>query len=166
MGKNQFSPLENLPDENELKKLVSNFEFIYLDVNQVPGPIASNGLSTKCHGFVLGASGSTDGMLYSFNGIRPDKGDVDENPFVFYYDYKDPSKNFGGIIHHGNWPDRTVPLEQWQIEAMFASGMTASFTYKGIKPGATGSLNDLKNNGMLQGFSDQFEILFKNKDKK
>ena len=49
---------------------------------------------------------------------------------------------------------------------MIASGLTASFSYKGIPLGATGSLGDLNTNGLLEGISEQFDILFKNKDKK
>lgn len=165
MAKNQFSPQQDLPDENELKKLITNFNYRRLEIADLPPEIATNGLTTKCNSFILGASGSTSGMLYSFVGIRPDGNDIDENPFVYYYDYTDANKNFGGIIHHGDWQLRTVPMSSEQMNAMAASGLTASFTYKGIPTGASGSLNDLKSNGMLDGFSDQFEILFRNKDK-
>jgi len=161
---NKFSPLEDLPNEDELKNMISNFEYKKIENYQLPEPILSNGLVDKCNSFIIAASGSTDGMLYSFIGIRPDAGDVvDEHPFVFYYDYNDESKNFGGIIHHGNWEDRTVPLNDSQIQAMSASGLTASFTYKSIPADGSGSLDDLRANGMLEGLSDQFEILFKNK---
>jgi len=44
---------------------------------------------------------------------------------------------------------------------MSASGLTASFTYKTIPTTGSGSLDDLRQNGMLEGLSDQFEILFK-----
>lgn len=166
MAKNQFSPLENLPNEEDLKSLVSNFEYRRLEIHELPEPIASNGLTKKCNSFILGASGSTSGMLYTVNGLRPDGKDMDQNPFVFYYDYEDSAKNFGGIIHHGDWPERTIPLEQHQIDAMIASGLTASFSYKGIPLGATGSLGDLNTNGLLEGISEQFDILFINKEKK
>lgn len=148
MAKNQFSPQQDLPDENELKKLITNFNYRRLEIADLPPEIAKNGLTTKCNSF-----------------IRPDGNDIDENPFVYYYDYTDAEKNFGGIIHHGDWQLRTVPMSTEQMNAMVASGLTASFTYKGIPTGASGSLNDLKSNGMLDGFSDQFEILFRNKDK-
>ena len=164
MSRNKFSPLHPLPSEEDLKKMVSNFEYKKIDINALPEPIKSNGLVAKCNSFILCASGSTDGMLYSFVGIRLDKGNVvDEHPFVLYYDYSDSSKNFGGIIQHGDWDDRTVALEQWQIDALDASGLTASFTYKTIPPDSSGSLDDLRANGMLVGISKQFEILFKNK---
>ena len=45
---------------------------------------------------------------------------------------------------------------------MDASGLTTNFTYKSIPPDSSGSLEDLKNNGMLKGLSKQFEILIKN----
>lgn len=164
MAKNQFSPLDELPDESDLKKMVGNFEYKKIENHELPGPIASNGLVDKCNSFVMAASGSTAGMLYTFVGLRPDKGNViDEHPFVLYYDYNDPSKNFGGIIHHGDWPERTKQLEPWQVAALSASGMTASFTYKSIPPGSSGSLDDLRANGVLDGISEQFNILFKNK---
>lgn len=166
MAKNQFSPLKDLPNEEDLKSMISNFEYKKIENHELPEKIIDNGLVNKCNSFILAASGSTECMLYSFVGIRPDKGDViDEHPFVYYYDYKNPANNFGGIIHHGDWDKRTIPMEPWQIAALSASGLTASFTYKDIPTGASGSLEDLRINGMLDGISDQFEILFKNKPK-
>jgi len=164
MPRNIFSPLDELPDENDLKKFVANFEFKKIGNHELPEPIKSNGLISKCNGFILCASGNTNGMLYSFVGIRPDKGNViDEHPIVLYYDYQNPSNNFGGFIHHGDWDGRTVPMEQRQIDAIDASGLTADFTYKSIPTNGFGSLYDLSTNGMLKGISKQFEILFKNK---
>jgi hypothetical protein len=165
MSKKLFTPLNNLPNIKDLENMISNFEYKKVEINQLPEPIKNNGLVTKCNSFILCASGTTNGMLYSFVGIRPDKGDViDEHPFVFYYDIN-PSNNFGGIIHHGDWDGRTTSMEQWQIDALDASGLTASFTYKTIPPLSSGSLDDLRNNGMIKGLSKQFEILFKNKPK-
>lgn len=164
MSKNIFSQLEDMPNEEELRLMISNLEFRRIENHELPKPIKTNGLVSKCNSFLLAASGSTSGMLYSFVGIRPDKGNViDEHPFVFYYDYINSSKNFGGIIHHGDWNGRTQPLEEWQLSAISASGLTANFTYKSIPPRSSGSLEDLKNNGMLDGLSDQFEILLRNK---
>ena len=164
MIKNHFSPLKDLPDEDKLKKLVSNLEYKRIETSQLPEPLNNNGLAGKCNSFVAAASGTDECMLYSFVGIRPDKGKVfDEHPIVLCYNQKDASKNFGGVIHHGDWPDRTIPLEKWQIDAMAASGVTASFEYKSIPPGSSGSLVDLRTNGMLNGLSKQFEILIKNK---
>jgi hypothetical protein len=166
MLKNKFSPLNVLPNEEDLKKIVSNFEYKKIGTHELPDPIINNGLVSNCNSFIMCASGSTAGMLYSLVGIRPDKGDViDEHPFVFYYDYYDSSNNFGGIIHHGDWEGRTVPLERWQKQALDASGLTASFSYKSIPSGGSGSLEDLRSNGMLNGLSKQFETLFKNKPK-
>jgi|ERR1035437_680227 hypothetical protein len=164
MSKNQFSPLYSLPKEEDIKKLVSNFEYKKIETSQLPQPIIDNGLVGKCNSFVVAASGNTESMLYSFVGIRPDKGNVvDEHPIVLCYNQSDASKNFGGIIHHGDWEGRTIPLEQWQINAMEASGLTANFSYKSIPPDSSGLLIDLSTNGMLNGLSKQFEILFKNK---
>jgi hypothetical protein len=164
MSKNQLSPLDNLPNEEDLKKLVSNFEYKKIETSQLPQPIINNGLIGKCNSFIVAASGNTDSMLYSLVGIRPDKGNViDEHPIVLCYDQNDASRHFGGIIHHGDWAGRTVPLEQWQINALEASGLTANFAYKSIPPNSSGLLNDLSTNEMLIGLSKQFEILYKNK---
>jgi hypothetical protein len=166
MSKNQFARLDHLPEEQHLRKMISNFEYKKVELHELPIPLDKNGLVSKCNSFILAASGSSEGMLYSFVGIRPDKGNViDEHPLVFYYHNSDPSQNFGGIIHHGNWMDRTIPLSLEQISAISASGLTASFTYKSIPPGSSGSLEDLRNNGMLEGLSAQFDILLKNRKK-
>lgn len=166
MSKNQFCPLDDLPNEEELKKIVPNMTFKKITNNELPSQIKNNGLVKECNSFIAAASGSLNGTLYSFIGIRPDKGNViDEHPFVFYYDHNDASNNFGGIINHGNWSERTIPMEQKQIDAMTASGITANFTYKTVPFGSTGSLMDLKKNGILDGISTQFDILMKNNPK-
>lgn len=167
MAANQFSPIENLPDENEMKSLVGNFQYKKMEINGLPEVIKENKLTSKFNSAIVAASGSTTGMLYAVVGLRPDKGNViDEHPFVFYYDYTDNSKNFGGIIHHGKWDQRTYPLTKWQLDALESSGLTASFMYKEIPPYGSGSLDDLRTNGMLDGLSSQFETLFKNKELK
>jgi hypothetical protein len=161
MSKNQFTPLQELPDEDTMKNLVDNLQYKRIQIRDVPFPISDNGLIQKCNSVLLAASGSTDGTLYSLVGIRKDKESIDEHPVVLYFSNTDPSKNFGGIIHHGDWPDRTIPLEEWQLNAMAASGLTASFTYKSIPMDGSGSLYDLKENGMLSGISAQFNLLNK-----
>ena len=46
---------------------------------------------------------------------------------------------------------------------MSASGLTAEFAYKSIPPGSSGSLENLRDNGILDGLSIQFDILLKNR---
>jgi hypothetical protein len=78
MSINKFSPLDSLPKEEDIKKLVSNFEYKKIETSQLPQPIIDNGLVGKCNSFIVAASGNTDSMLYSFVGIRPDKGNAME----------------------------------------------------------------------------------------
>ena len=164
MSKNKFSPLPVLPAESDLGKIVCLFEYKRVYRSELPTPLNTHPLTEKCNSFLLASSGTTQTeVVYTVIGIRPDKGDViDEHPFVFYYNRKDPAKNFGGIIHHGDWPGRTVSMETWQTEALARSGLTAEFTYKSIPPDGFGSLYDLHENGMLEGITKQFEMIFKN----
>lgn len=162
---NKFSKLDSIPDKEELEQLIDDIQYRKLEIHELPEAIKSNGLTNKCNSFILAASGSTDGMLYSFVGIRPDGPNIDEHPFVYYYDYNDDNKSFGGIIHHGNWDDRTTALSQDQLNAISASGITASFTYKNIPTGASGSLYDLNENGMLDGITVQFREFLSNQEK-
>lgn len=161
---NQFSRLDDIPEKSELENMIGNIEYRRVEIHELPLAIQSNGLTNKCNSFILAASGSTDGMLYTLVGVRPDGPNIDEHPFLYYYDNNDATKNFGGIIHHGNWNDRTTPLTQQQILAISASGITASFTYKGIPNGASGSLYDLNANGMLEGITEQFRIFLNNQE--
>lgn len=55
MPKNQYTPLSELPDENDLKKMISNFEYKRIETNQLPNPIINNGLVNKCNSFILAA---------------------------------------------------------------------------------------------------------------
>ncbi len=165
MKKNKFTRIPIIPARTTLENLVPNLTYKKLKVDELPVEIKSNGLTNKFNSVIAAASGSTGGtMVFAFNGIRIDHDQIDEHPFVIYLDSNDPTKNFGGIIDHGDWPDRTTFLEPWQESAISASGITADFAYKGIPPGTSGSLYDLDNNGLLYGFKKQASILFKNKD--
>lgn len=163
---NQFSPLDTLPDKSHWESLIGNMEYKRIPTSDLPSSVRDNGLTAKFNSVILAASGSTASMAYSAIGLRPDKNDkLDEHPFVFYYDNNNDSENFGGIIHHGDWNQRTIDLNPNQITALSASGLTASFTYKDIPPNSSGSLIELNDNGMLQGVSEQFKILIKEKEK-
>ena len=100
MSKNKFSPLPVLPAESDLGKIVCLFEYKRVYRSELPTPLNTHPLTEKCNSFLLASSGTTQTeVVYTVIGIRPDKGDViDEHPFVFYYNRKDPAKNFGGII--------------------------------------------------------------------
>lgn len=164
--KNRFIPIPNFPARIALETLVPNLTYRKLTVDQLPDEIKSNGLVTKFNSVVAAASGSLSGsIVFVLNGIRPDHGEIDEHPFVFHYGSSGSIEDFAGIIEHGNWSDRTTSLEPWQESAMSASGITADFTYKGIPPGASGSLFELESNGMLEGFNSQVKTLLKNKPK-
>lgn len=160
---NKFSPISNLPNRSELESIVDNLEYKRIDVSELPEEIKGNGLTDKFNSVIIAASGSTDSMVYSVIGLRPDGDDIDEHPFVFYYDNNNPSSNFGGIIHHGNWPGRTFELSENQKTALNLSGLTASFTYKDIPTNSSGSLYDLQKKGMLEGITSQFKILLNKK---
>jgi len=167
MKKNKFTKIVKLPNKRDLESLIPNLTYKKLEVDQLPEEIKSNGLINKFNSVIGAASGSTFGvMVFAFNGIRIDHDKIDEHPFVIFFDESDPTNNFGGIIDHGDWPDRTTFLEPWQEAAISASGLTANFVYKGIPPGTSGSLYDLKDNKMLDGFIKQVDILIKNKPDK
>jgi len=167
MKKNKFTRIPIIPPRSIMENLVPNLTYKKLTVDELPDEIKSNGLTNKFNSVIAAASGSTGGaIVFTINGIRIDHDKIDEHPFVMYFDADDPTKNFGGIIDHGDWPDRTTFLESWQETAISASGITANFAYKGIPHWTSGSLYDLDDNGMLEGFKKQAAILFKNKDDK
>lgn len=165
MGKNKFTRIENIPSREKLEAIVPNLTYKYLRIEELPDEFKSYGLISKFNSVIAAASGTTTGvMVFAFNGVRIDHPKIDEHPFLIYFDGNDQTKDFGGIIDHGDWPDRTTYLESWQEEAISASGITASFMYKGIPPQSSGSLYDLDDNGMLEGFKKQMTTLFINKN--
>lgn len=166
MKRNKFFRLNSIPKRKYLENIVPNLTYKRMTIDELPSEIKSHPLTKKFNSVIAAASASSSGtMRFTFSGVRIDNGSVDEHPFVFCYGALGVGDDFGGIIDHGSWNQRTIPLEPWQEKAMAASGLTANFVYKGIPPGASGSLYDLKENGMLEGFSKQFSVLLKNKDK-
>ena len=160
---NKFYSIDELPLQSDLSDIVDNLQYKRINVSELPHAIKSNRLTDKFNSVIVAASGSTDSIVYSIIGLRPDGNEIDEHPFVFYYDNKNSEHNFGGIIHHGHWPGRTVELTNVQKNALHLSGITASFTYKDIPTNSSGSLSDLQEKGMLEGLSEQFNILIQNK---
>ncbi|MCW5518500.1 hypothetical protein J1N09_01525 [Aureitalea sp. L0-47] len=160
---NNFYRLPELPEKSNLDSLVDNLQYKRLSISELPVEIRSNGLTDKFNSVILAKSASTEVEVYTFVGIRPDKNQIDEHPFLYCYDKDHGENGFGGIIHHGHWDGRTTELSPEQEHALSSSGLTANFTYKGIPSNSSGSLSDLEEKGMLEGITEQFRILLRNR---
>jgi hypothetical protein len=162
---NQVSYMENRPDRKQLEDLVPNMQFRRMLVSELPEEIKSNELTKKFDSAIVAASGSPAHTAYWVMGIRPDNNEIDEHPFVYHFQNDDLTADFGAIIHHGDWIGRTTQMTPEQLECLDLSGTTASFSYKGIPPGGTGSLDELRQSGLLTGLSSQWSILLEEMEK-
>ena len=84
-------------------------------------------------------------------GYRIDHDSIDEHPYVVAFN-KTNNQQYSGFIEHGDWDDRTTPVPQEMQRLMSASGITVNFSFsrKPIQP--IGTLQDLNNQGILNGY--------------
>lgn len=160
--------LNSYPSSGSFERLVDNYMFKCIDTADLPTEITQNKLCQKFNSVLMAASGSDEGISYAVVGFRPDNNntEMDEHPYLFYYDHQDSLKNFALQVDHGDWSNRTVSLEPWQTEKLRRCGITTDIVFKNIKRNTSGSLFDLYGSGSLVGISDMFSILDKEKHKK
>lgn len=158
---NKITPVVSIPSEEKLAELVNNLGYKRMGIELLPIEKKSNKLVNKFNSVIIAASGSSEIMCYTIIGLRPDDENsvIDEHPFVFAYNKNHPTQSFGGIIHHGSWPERTYSFSLVQINLHNLNGITTEFSCKSIPMNTSRSLEDLNKNNMFKGINDQFRIL-------
>lgn len=133
----------NLCPENEYKTLDPLEAF---ELGIVPKGIKD------LNSVLVASSGSVDGtIMYFATSFRVDHHAVDQEPYFELFESGSSMCSFYGMLHHADYPGRTVFLNQDQIERIAASGSMVDivFTSKPSKP--TGSLDDLRQEGKIAG---------------
>ncbi|MBU0479124.1 hypothetical protein KKC91_11225 [bacterium] len=101
-------------------------------------------LLNKCNNVVVMASGSQlHNSVFVANCSRLDGTELDQNPYIIWFDHHNHTTT-GGFIHHGGWQRRTVPLEPAFLSAIESSGIMAYYPYSEFPVATAGNLADLK----------------------
>lgn len=153
---------ENRPVSSSFENLVGHMQYVCLPANKIPDDInVCPNLANKWNCALVFASGSKGGICYGEIGFRPDSHNtvIDEDVFMFYYDYNNPSSSFAFQVLHGDWSGRTSKLSPEQINRLEACGLTTDINFKSIPQATSGSLFDIYQSGELVGVSASFNIL-------
>jgi hypothetical protein len=113
---------------------------------------------TEINSVIVGASGSFDGTyMYFANYCRIDHSFIDQDPYFELYESGNSQPSIYGILHHSDYDGRTELLDNDQLIRISASGCSVNiqFTAKPDKP--SGTLEELRNQGKIQGFDFAWE---------
>lgn len=115
------------------------------------GIIPNNLRNLNC--VIVGASGSLDeGIMYFANCMRVDHSEIDQDPYIEYYESGSVEPTIYGTFHHANFQGRTETLSQLDIQKISTSGSTTDIQFT-VKPDNNyGSLNELREQGKIVGF--------------
>ena len=148
---------------NEWQNECSELTYKIVDVNMLPDWLPS-GLIKKFNCAVIASSGNTSTYVGIIMGYRIDKDEIDEHPFIVAFD-KNNQKVYSGFIEHGNWfPGRTtdIPIEMQRLISL--SGFTADFRFERKPELPYGTLDDLKRQGILNGYEKTVSIIEKERN--
>jgi len=135
----------SLDDLNSLTRVCSLNYYVSLDPKLLPfsHPIELGQKSIKA---VVVGSGDSTNAVYMVNFLRPDQPDmaVDQEPLIVtYHNGSQGVELSAGIIHHGNWPGRTVSVGSGFFAAIEGSGIMQYYPYIGVPIKNSGSFDEL-----------------------
>ena len=134
-------------------------EFRILTSSQYPTDLPED-LTKKFNQAVMAVSASNSSVVCVINGIRVDKKELDEHPFVIAFDLEN-KKSFAGFIDHGNWEGRTTPISKEMKMHIDASGSNKYFPLKHMPQSSSGTLDDLFKTSQSASFVAIVEVLKK-----
>ena len=156
----KFEYFKNGWSLNEWQNECPELTYKIVDVKMLPDWLPS-GLIKKFNCAVIASSGNTSICVGIIMGYRIYKDEIDEHPFVVAFDKKN-LKEYSGIINHGNWfPGRTtgIPVEMKRLIAL--SGLAVNFRFERKPEFPSGTLDDLKSQGILNGYEKTISIIEK-----
>jgi hypothetical protein len=154
MSKNKFS--QNFKSTLTLEgwnNLCSPMSYVVLSevVARQHGIIPNNLRNLNC--VVVGASGSLDnGIMYFANYMRVDHSEIDQDPYIEYYESGSLEPTIYGTFHHADFQGRTETLSQLDIQKISTSGSTTDIQFTAKPDNNYGSLYELREQGKIVGF--------------
>jgi len=135
-----------------------------LKSNELPDWLPNN-LTKKFNTAVIASSGNTETYVGIIMGYRIDHENIDEHPFVVAFDKKSEME-YSGFIEHGDWqPGRTTEMPEEMKKLLRLSGLTADFKFCRKPIFESGTLDDLKSQGVLNGYERTVAIIENKRNK-
>ena len=165
MAQNKLSKnFKATPGKEKWNELCPPNEFRVFNVDEArEHGIVPPGMSTV-NSVIVGASGHTDQtIMYFANYCRIDNEDLDQEPYFELYENGSDQASIYGILHHANFNGRTEQLTQDQLNRITASGITANIQFPAKPDKESGTLDELRKQGKMVGFSYSWNQGMKNK---
>ena len=161
----KFDFLKNGWDLNEWQNKCPELTYKVVGVDELPDWLPS-GLTSKFNSAVIASSGNSETYVGIIMGYRIDHNEIDEHPFVVAFD-KNTKTEYSGLIGHGNWnPGRTTDIPDEMKRLISVSGLTVDFKFERKPEFVSGTLEDLKNQGILNGYEASVSIIEKQRKNK
>jgi hypothetical protein len=110
-----------------------------------------NTLADKFNSATVGCSGNDEVSVFILTGYRIDGDAIDEHPYVVVFQQGE-EKAYSGFIHHANYEGRTSEIPAEMEELMKKGGVTVAFNFKRKPTRDEGTLEDMQEEGLLNGF--------------
>lgn len=151
MGKPIFSSFENKWNKEQWLDYCGGWMRYKLEnASELPDWMP-NSLTAKFNSATVGCSGNNEVSVFILTGYRIDEDAIDEHPYVVVFQPGE-KEAYSGFIHHADYEGRTteIPLEMEKL--MRKSGVEVEFNFKRKPSRNKGTLEDLKEEGLLNGF--------------
>lgn len=122
---------------------------------------------TSVNSVAVGASGSTaDTIMYFANYFRIDGAEIDQEPYIELYESGSTQSSLNGILHHADFVGRTETLGPVELAKIAASGASVDIEFTAKPDNDSGTLEDLRSQGKIQGFEYAYGQGMKKKNNK
>jgi hypothetical protein len=154
MGKKFSNSFKATPDKEKWNEICPPNEYRVYTADEARGfGIIPTGM-TNANSVIVGASGSTsETIMYFANYCRVDNNDIDQEPYFELFESGATQSSIYGIFHHADFEGRTEELDQNQLDRIAASGSTADIQFTAKPVNKSGTLDELRKEGKIEGFN-------------
>ena len=103
------------------------------------------------------ASGNKTNQTFVFQGYRVDGFELDEHQYIVSYDLAQ-SKSYAGFVEHADYTGRTTVIPVPMQLSMSLSGINVDYQFPTKPPHVSGSIQELIDNGLIQGFTNSVDV--------
>lgn len=169
--KNNFSEkVKNKWTFDQWKAFVPDDQYKLITRDEIPDFILNTSMSGKLHSALVASSGNDKAHYFVTICYRPDGGNtiLDQEPYVVLFDKTKAGAaepKLSGFIHHAKFSGSRQPLDKNVTHLLSLCGVTANIKCVSVPQKATGTLQDLQNEGLLTGTEFTVDVAGKKAEK-
>ena len=120
-------------------------------------PFLPESLTNKFNCGLVAASGNEVHQTYVFQGYRVDCDELDEHQYIVTFDVRSGTA-FGGFVDHADYEGRTTQIPEEMLKCIALSGVNADFRFARRPPNDSGSIQELIDAGLIDGFTNSVKV--------